>query len=142
MLAIFVVCSCSNAMHWIQFSIISNIATRYFDVSSSAINWTAAIFEACYIPFAFPASWLLGQYVRETHCVFREIWVLPPKNSQRLFCKEESFYIRVYNPLKTSGYTIFTTRFNTLKLCILPTQSICVFRMVLTINSDSFPKQH
>jgi hypothetical protein len=28
------------------------------------------------------------------------------------------------------------------KLCILPTQCIHVFRMVLTINSDYFPKQH
>jgi hypothetical protein len=27
-------------------------------------------------------------------------------------------------------------------LCILPTQCICVFRMILTINSDRFPKQH
>jgi hypothetical protein len=38
--------------------------------------------------------------------------------------------------------TICTTRFNTPKLYILPTQCICVFRMVLTINSDCFPKQH
>jgi hypothetical protein len=28
------------------------------------------------------------------------------------------------------------------KLYILPTQCICVFRMVLTINSDCFRKQH
>jgi hypothetical protein len=28
---------------------------------------------------------------------------------------------------------------NTLKLLILPTERICVFRMVLTINSDCFP---
>jgi FLVCR family feline leukemia virus subgroup C receptor-related protein len=72
MLAIFVLCSCANAMHWIQFSIISNITTRYFNVSSTAINWTAVIFEASYIPFVFPASWLLGKYVRETHWVFTE----------------------------------------------------------------------
>jgi hypothetical protein len=38
--------------------------------------------------------------------------------------------------------TIYTTFFNTLKLRILPTQCIFVFRMVLTINSDCFPKQH
>jgi hypothetical protein len=37
---------------------------------------------------------------------------------------------------------IYTICFNTLKLCILPTECICVFRMVLTINSDCFPKQH
>jgi hypothetical protein len=33
-----------------------------------------------------------------------------------------------------------TTSFNTLKLCILPTQWICVFRMVLTVNRDCLPK--
>jgi hypothetical protein len=52
--------------------------------------------------------------------------------------------------------TICTTRFKILKLCTLPlericvsrvryglpTQCICVFRTVLTANSDCFPKQH
>jgi hypothetical protein len=38
--------------------------------------------------------------------------------------------------------TIRTTCFNTLNLCILPTECIYVFRMVLTIDSDCFPKQH
>jgi hypothetical protein len=28
------------------------------------------------------------------------------------------------------------------QFCILPTQFICVFRMVLTLNSDYFPEQH
>jgi hypothetical protein len=38
--------------------------------------------------------------------------------------------------------TIFTTYFNILKLLILPTDCVCVLRMVLTIESDYFPKQH
>jgi hypothetical protein len=63
MLAIFVLCSCCNAMHWIQFSIISNVVTRYYSVSSSAINLTAVVFGACYVPFVLPASWLLSRYV-------------------------------------------------------------------------------
>jgi hypothetical protein len=37
--------------------------------------------------------------------------------------------------------TICTTRFNILKLCFLPTEYICVFYMVLKINSDYFSKQ-
>jgi hypothetical protein len=45
------------------------------------------------------------------------------------------------NPLKPSEL-IHTTSFNILKLCILPTECIFVFRVVLTINSDCFPKQH
>ena len=65
MLAIFVMCSCCNAMHWIQYSIISNVVTRYFNVNSSVINLTAVIFGICYIPFVFPASWLLSRYVSD-----------------------------------------------------------------------------
>jgi hypothetical protein len=45
---------------------------------------------------------------------------------------------RCINLLKQSGNCIYHIR----KLYILPTQCICVFRMVLTINSDCFPKQH
>jgi hypothetical protein len=39
---------------------------------------------------------------------------------------------------------VFPVRYelNTVKLCILPTQCICVFHMVLTVHSDCFPKQH
>jgi hypothetical protein len=37
--------------------------------------------------------------------------------------------------------TKYTTRFNILKLCILPTQCICVFHVVLTMNIGCFPKQ-
>jgi hypothetical protein len=44
--------------------------------------------------------------------------------------------------LQSLVVSIRTTCFNTLKLYILPTPRICVFRMVLTINSDCFPKQH
>jgi hypothetical protein len=46
------------------------------------------------------------------------------------------------NPLKSNGYYMYHLLFNTPKSCILPTHCICVFRMVLTINSDCFPKQH
>jgi hypothetical protein len=42
--------------------------------------------------------------------------------------------------LSSPVVTICTTCFNTLKLSILPSQCIYVFRMVLTINSNSFLK--
>jgi hypothetical protein len=38
--------------------------------------------------------------------------------------------------------SIYTTCFNEMKPFILSTQCICVFRTVLTANSDSFPTQH
>jgi Ca2+/H+ antiporter len=33
-------------------------------------------------------------------------------------------------------HIVYNTRFNILKLCIVPTQCICVFHMVLTVNID------
>lgn len=62
MLALFVFCSCCNAIHWIQYSIITNVVTRYFSVSSNAINLTAISFGVCYVSFVLPAFWLLSRY--------------------------------------------------------------------------------
>jgi hypothetical protein len=44
--------------------------------------------------------------------------------------------------LESPVVTKCTICFNILKFYILHTQCICVFRMVLTINSDCFHKQH
>lgn len=63
MLTLFALCSMCNASHWIQYSIIANVAMRYYGVSALAINWTSMIFMAVYIPLVFPASWLLEKKV-------------------------------------------------------------------------------
>jgi hypothetical protein len=47
---------------------------------------------------------------------------------------------QILNTLKPVGYYIYTCS-NTPKLYILPTRCICAFRLVLTINSNCFPKQ-
>jgi FLVCR family feline leukemia virus subgroup C receptor-related protein len=63
MLAIFILCSTTNSMHWLQYSIIANIMVRYYNVTNIAINWTSMIYMACYIPLVFPASWVLDRKV-------------------------------------------------------------------------------
>ncbi|KAJ9601196.1 hypothetical protein L9F63_000664 [Diploptera punctata] len=60
-LLIFVLYSMSNAMQWIQYSIISNIICKYYGVDSHAVNWTSMIYMITYIPLIFPASWLLDK---------------------------------------------------------------------------------
>nr|CAD7443219.1 unnamed protein product [Timema bartmani] len=61
MLLLFVICSTCNAAHWVQFSIISNIVTRYYGVSTLAIDWTSMVYMAAYIPLVLPAAWLLDK---------------------------------------------------------------------------------
>ncbi|KAL1396194.1 hypothetical protein pipiens_001252 [Culex pipiens pipiens] len=60
-LAIFVMYSASNALQWIQYSIIANIVQRYYNISSTWVDWTSMIFMILYIPLIFPASWILDK---------------------------------------------------------------------------------
>ncbi|XP_047356936.1 feline leukemia virus subgroup C receptor-related protein 2 isoform X1 [Vespa velutina] len=61
-LMIFVIYSASNAMQWIQYSIIANIVERYYKVSSFLVDMTSMIYMITYIPFIFPASYLLDRF--------------------------------------------------------------------------------
>ncbi|KAM0732151.1 Choline/ethanolamine transporter flvcr2a [Formica fusca] len=62
MLILFVLYSASNAMQWIQYSIIANIVMRYYNVSSFLIDMTSMIYMITYIPLIFPASYLLDKF--------------------------------------------------------------------------------
>lgn len=62
-LIIFVLYSASNALQWIQYSIIENVLTPYYNVSNFAVDMTSMIFMITYIPFIFPASYLLDRFV-------------------------------------------------------------------------------
>uniref|UniRef100_V9I7N8 MFS-type transporter n=1 Tax=Apis cerana TaxID=7461 RepID=V9I7N8_APICE len=62
-LIIFVLYSASNSMQWIQYSIIANIITIYYNVSTFSVDMTSMIYMITYIPFIFPASYLLDRFV-------------------------------------------------------------------------------
>ncbi|XP_057328981.1 feline leukemia virus subgroup C receptor-related protein 2 [Microplitis mediator] len=62
-LAIFVIYSASNAMQWIQYSIITNIVMKYYKIENSLpVDMTSMIYMITYIPFIFPASYILDRY--------------------------------------------------------------------------------
>ena len=63
MLAIFVIYSTSNAMQWIQYSIITNVVMEYYGVASTWVDWTSMIYMITYIPLIFPGSWILDKWV-------------------------------------------------------------------------------
>ncbi|XP_055687095.1 feline leukemia virus subgroup C receptor-related protein 2 [Lutzomyia longipalpis] len=60
-LAIFCLYSASNALQWIQYSIIANIIQRYYGITSTWVDWTSMIYMVLYIPLIFPASWFLDK---------------------------------------------------------------------------------
>ncbi|XP_018047471.1 PREDICTED: uncharacterized MFS-type transporter C09D4.1 isoform X1 [Atta colombica] len=61
-LTLFVVYSASNAMQWIEYSIITNIVVKYYNVLDYVVDMTSMIYMITYIPLIFPASYLLDNF--------------------------------------------------------------------------------
>lgn len=62
-LSIFIMYGAINSFQWIEYSIITNIVTRYYNVSTVTVDWTSIIYMALYAPLVFPASYLLDKKV-------------------------------------------------------------------------------
>jgi hypothetical protein len=62
-LFVYMVYSMANAVHWIQYSIISNITVKFYGVSNFAIDTTSTIYMIVYVPLVIPASWVLDRLV-------------------------------------------------------------------------------
>ncbi|XP_041352413.1 feline leukemia virus subgroup C receptor-related protein 2-like [Gigantopelta aegis] len=69
MLAIFSLFSLSSAYQWIHLGIIGNIIVSYYNSSlpedrfqqDTVIDWLSLSYLVCYVPFIFPAMWLLDK---------------------------------------------------------------------------------
>ncbi|XP_023696718.2 heme transporter FLVCR1 isoform X1 [Paramormyrops kingsleyae] len=60
-LTVFSLYSLVNAFQWIQYSIITNIFTAYYNVPNDNIDWLSIVYMVAYIPLIFPATWLLDK---------------------------------------------------------------------------------
>ncbi|KAL0967454.1 hypothetical protein UPYG_G00252440 [Umbra pygmaea] len=60
-LAVFSLYSLVNAFQWIQYSIIANVFTHFYGVSSDKIDLLSIVYMVAYIPLIFPATWLLDK---------------------------------------------------------------------------------
>lgn len=54
--------SLSNAMVWNTFSPVARTAKEYFGLPSVYVDALSFVFMVIYIPFIFPASWVLSKY--------------------------------------------------------------------------------
>lgn len=59
MLFLFAAVSASNASMWLQYGIVCDIFTSFYDVDSSAIDWLSAVYLLTYVPLVLPVLWLL-----------------------------------------------------------------------------------
>jgi FLVCR family feline leukemia virus subgroup C receptor-related protein len=61
-LFMFILLSASNAMQWIEYSIIAHIISHYYNVKFSTVDWTSMIYMLSYMILVFPGSWFLDKY--------------------------------------------------------------------------------
>ncbi|XP_066999146.2 heme transporter FLVCR2 isoform X2 [Anabrus simplex] len=62
-LTVFIIFSLGNAAQWLEYASISNVVTKFYNVSSYAVDWTSIIFMLTYIIFIFPASCCLTKWL-------------------------------------------------------------------------------
>lgn len=60
-LAVFSLSSMVNAFQWIQYSIISNVFSSFYGVSSGHVDWLSIVYMLAYVPLIAPAAWLLDR---------------------------------------------------------------------------------
>lgn len=71
MLAFFVAYSASNAMQWVQYTIIQDIVVKYYGVPGYVVTWTSTVYMATYVPLIMPGSWLLDKTVSQLFLFFK-----------------------------------------------------------------------
>ncbi|KAF5296867.1 hypothetical protein FQA39_LY12385 [Lamprigera yunnana] len=62
MLFLLFITSCVSLIQWIQYSIISDVVVKYYNVSYEAANWTTTIYLLLYIPFVFLGNYVIEKY--------------------------------------------------------------------------------
>nr|CAI5855693.1 unnamed protein product [Callosobruchus analis] len=58
-LTIYMIYSAISCFQWTEYSIITNLVTDYYNVSASAVDWTAVCFMVAWPVFVFPASYVI-----------------------------------------------------------------------------------
>nr|CAI5840952.1 unnamed protein product [Callosobruchus analis] len=61
-LAIFVYYSGINAFQWIEYSSITHLAVKYYQVSTLTVDWTSIVYMALYAPLFVPSSYVIDKW--------------------------------------------------------------------------------
>lgn len=62
-LIMYIIYATISTFQWVEYSIITNIVMRYYNVSASAVEWTAVVFMVMWPILVFPASFVIDKMV-------------------------------------------------------------------------------
>ncbi|XP_015517352.1 uncharacterized MFS-type transporter C09D4.1-like [Neodiprion pinetum] len=74
-LGLFFIYGASNNMHWIQFTIVGNIISKYYGVSPLAVDWTSTIFHVMYVALMLPASYVMDRVGLRWACLIGSLGI-------------------------------------------------------------------
>lgn len=60
---LFMIYTMDGSLQWGQFTIISNLVSKYYNVSETLVEWTANVFYLFYVLFIIPALYVLDKLV-------------------------------------------------------------------------------
>lgn len=66
-LVIFILYSAANSFQWMEYSIITSIVKKYYNVSSLAVDWTSIIYMAIYPIIVVPVSYVIDKKVTSSN---------------------------------------------------------------------------
>ncbi|KAB0798371.1 hypothetical protein PPYR_09364 [Photinus pyralis] len=61
-LFLLVVVCVTSVMHIMHYTIIADIATKYYSISYTEVNWSFTVYLLAYVIFGFPATWILEKW--------------------------------------------------------------------------------
>ncbi|XP_033342896.2 choline/ethanolamine transporter flvcr2a [Megalopta genalis] len=61
-LGLFILYTGMSTFQWIQYSVVPNVITRYYGVSSLVVDWTAMSFLAYYVIFVIPVTYFMDRW--------------------------------------------------------------------------------
>lgn len=62
-LTIYILYSALSSLQWIQYSIIANLVTVYYNISAASVDLTSLIFMVMWPIMVFPASYIIDKTV-------------------------------------------------------------------------------
>lgn len=62
-LFIFILYALGNSFQWVEYSIVTNLVIKYYNVSSLAVDWSSLVYLSIYPVLLLPASYIIETQV-------------------------------------------------------------------------------
>lgn len=96
-LIIYIAYATFSTSQWLEYSIITDVIMKYYEVSASDVNWTSIIFMLMWPVLVFPTSFIIDHMVSEIYYISRN-------------CTKYLFLKNNYNVFKLCIYSIRFSR--------------------------------